>query len=67
MVPRRALLALPLLAAQGGRDPELVRLMNQFAKLWNEFILRATFDLKLAKKISKAWREIESSGHWPRD
>jgi len=58
-------IALPL-----GAGPELlVDRWNEFAKTGNKFAdqcRRGVFDLRLARKLSAEWREIEKSGEWPR-
>lgn len=67
---RRSVLALAIAtAAQTAVTSELPRVMNRFAELWNQFVAGANkglFDAKLAKKISRAWREVENSGEWPK-
>ena len=42
---------------------------NQFVALWEDFASRLnekqTFDAKLAKKLAKAFHELETSEGWP--
>jgi len=42
---------------------------NKFVALWEDFVSRLnekqTFDVKLAKKVAKAFHELESSDGWP--
>jgi hypothetical protein len=42
---------------------------NRFVNLWGDFVQRLnekqTFDAKLAKKISKAFHDLERSDGWP--
>jgi len=42
---------------------------NQFVTIWEDFASRLndkqTFDVKLAKKLSKAFHELEKSDGWP--
>jgi len=62
---RRAVLLMPAVAAF---DP-LLEPMNRFAKAYNEFaegMRSGIFDQRQAKRLSKLWREVESSGDWPR-
>jgi len=56
------------------RDEEFARLQflakaNQFVALWGDFASRLnekqTFDVKLAKKLAKAFHELETSEGWP--
>ncbi len=56
------------------REEALARLLftekaNRFVELWGDFVHRLndkqTVDAKLAKKLSKAFHELESSDGWP--
>ncbi len=60
--------------AAAARQEQIARLQfmakaNHFVKLWGDFVCRLndkqTFDAKLAKKISKAFHELEMSDGWP--
>jgi len=60
--------------AAAARQEQIARLQfmakaNHFVKLWGDFVYRLndkqTFDVKLAKKISKAFHELEMSNGWP--
>jgi hypothetical protein len=60
--------------ATAARQEQIARLqfmakMNRFVRLWADFANRLndkqTFDAKLAKKISKAFHELETSDGWP--
>jgi hypothetical protein len=56
----------PLVERAG--DP-LVGRMNRFAATYRQFVDRhnhGVFDVALAKKLSREWREVEASGEWPR-
>jgi hypothetical protein len=53
----------------GGQDDDLVTRMNKFARTYNSFTQnyrQGIFDLKLAEKLSKEWREVEKSEDWPK-
>lgn len=44
--------------------------MNRFAHTWNQFKTRwdaGVVDVKLARKLSREWREVENCGAWPRE
>jgi hypothetical protein len=60
--------------AAAARQEQVARLQfmakaNRFVKLWGDFVNRLndkqTFDAKLAKKVSKAFHELEKSDGWP--
>jgi hypothetical protein len=60
--------------AANARQEEIARVQfmakaNNFVRLWGDFVHRLndqqTFDAKLAKKISKAFHELETSEGWP--
>jgi hypothetical protein len=60
--------------AAAARQEQIARVQfmakaNHFVKLWGDFVYRLnekqTFDAKLAKKISKAFHELEMSDGWP--
>ena len=60
--------------AAAARQEEIARLhfmtkANHFVKLWGDFMHRLndqqTFDTRLAKKMSKAFHELETSQGWP--
>jgi hypothetical protein len=60
--------------AAAARQEEIARFQfmtkaNHFVKLWGDFMHRLneqqTFDTKLAKKMSKAFHELETSDGWP--
>ena len=36
---------------------------NKLAEHWN----RGTFDVRTAKRLSRLWRDVETSGYWPRE
>src|SRR3954449_9189567 len=48
---------------------DLVRKANKFALLWAQFTAevnaRHTFDVKLAKKLDKAFSELQKAQGWP--
>ncbi len=59
---------------KANREAEIARRQfwdkaNQFVALWGDFAKRLnekqTFDVKLAKKLSKAFHELETSDGWP--
>jgi hypothetical protein len=55
-------------AKSAGGDP-LVDRMNRFAATYRRFVDQhdhGVFDVALAKKLSREWREVEASGEWPR-
>lgn len=51
------------------RQSDLVRKANKFAVLWAQFALDAnvgrTFDVKLAKKLEKAFSDLQKAEGWP--
>jgi hypothetical protein len=56
------------------RDEQFARMQfrekaNHFVAIWEDFVDRLnekqTFDAKLAKKLAKAFRELENSEGWP--
>jgi hypothetical protein len=51
------------------RQSDLVRKANKFALLWTQFTAEAnarhTFDVKLAKKLEKAFSDLEKAQGWP--
>jgi hypothetical protein len=53
------------------RQSDLVRKANKFALLWTQFTAevnaRHTFDIKLARKLEKAFNELEKARGWPSD
>ena len=54
-------------AAEDARR-ELVRKLNQFVETWNRFVSeykQGTFNVKNARALTKAFREIEATG-WPK-
>jgi hypothetical protein len=68
-----AIAALPagfaLIAANKPAGDPLVERMNRFAETYRQFVERhnrGVFDAALAKKLSQEWREVETSGEWPR-
>lgn len=48
---------------------DLVRKANKFALLWAQFTAevnaRRTFDVKLAKKLEKAFNDLQKAQGWP--
>ena len=48
---------------------DLVRKANKFALLWAQFSAQAnaghTFDVKLAKKLEKAFNDLQKAKGWP--
>ncbi len=48
---------------------DLVRKANKFAMLWAQFSAQAnaghTFDIKLAKKLEKAFSDLQKAEGWP--
>lgn len=44
--------------------------MEAFVRAWNEFaaeyVERGTFNIKKAKRVREAWRELEREDAWPR-
>jgi len=68
MLRRMFLLALGGSAAAADVD-QLADLMNAFARVYNQFAeqeRRGIFDVKLARELSRRWRDVERSGDWPR-
>lgn len=66
---RRALLAMLPVALLAADDAGLVRRMNRFAAAYRKFVEaheRGLFDVRLARELSRLWREVETSGYWPR-
>ena len=69
---RRAVLLAVLLAGWRGSaqvDYWLWVKMNRFAETYNLFaqkLNQGEFDVKLARKLSKQWRDVERCGMWPR-
>jgi hypothetical protein len=60
--------------AAAAREVEIARVQfrekaNQFVALWGDFASRLNdkqmFDVKLAKKLAKAFHELETSEGWP--
>jgi hypothetical protein len=60
--------------AAAARQEQIARLQfmakaNHFVALWGDLVQRLNdrqaFDAKLAKKVSKAFRELEKSDGWP--
>jgi hypothetical protein len=51
------------------RQSDLVRKANKFAVLWAQFTAEAnaqhTFDVKLAKKLEKAFNDLQKAQGWP--
>ena len=51
------------------RQSDLVRKANKFALLWAQFTAevnaRHTFDVKLARRLEKAFNELEKAQGWP--
>ena len=51
------------------RQSDLVRKANKFALLWAQFTAevnaRHTFDVKLAKKLDKAFNDLQNAQGWP--
>jgi hypothetical protein len=51
------------------RQSDLVRKANKFALLWAQFTAEAnaqhTFDVKLAKKLEKAFGDLQKAQGWP--
>jgi siroheme synthase (precorrin-2 oxidase/ferrochelatase) len=51
------------------REREFVDKANRFARLWTQFATeynqRKTFNVKTARELSKAFRELEQEG-WPK-
>jgi hypothetical protein len=51
------------------RQSDLVRKANKFALLWAQFTTEVntgqTFDIKLAKKLEKAFSDLEQAQGWP--
>lgn len=72
MLSRRLVLLLPLgqfKPAQGEVD-YLTLKMNEFAKEYNYFVqekAKGLLDLRQAKRVSRKFRELESSGWWPKN
>ena len=51
------------------RQSDLVRKANKFAFVWAQFTAevnaRHTFDVKLAKKLDKAFNDLQKAQGWP--
>lgn len=51
------------------RQADLVRKANKFALLWAQFTAEVntgkTFDMKLAKKLEKAFSDLQKAQGWP--
>ena len=51
------------------RQSDLVRKANKFALLWAQFAaesdMRHTLDVKLAKKLEKAFNDLQKAPGWP--
>lgn len=64
-----ALLAASATVPGAAQEDRLVWRMNRFAATYREFAAqhnRGVFDAALARKLSEEWREVETSGEWPR-
>jgi hypothetical protein len=52
------------------REKLFVEKTNKFVQLWSQFAIeynqKSAFNFKVAKEISKAFRELESSEGWPK-
>ena len=52
------------------RQREFVKKINRFVELWarfaQEYNEKRAFNVRIAREISKAFHELESSGEWPR-
>jgi hypothetical protein len=70
---RRTILGLSVVLStgiSGSSHDWLATALNHFANRYNRFIedLRAgQFDLRDAKALSKAWRDVETCGQWPKE
>lgn len=50
------------------RERQFTQKVDRFVRAWGEFVRaydKRAFDYKVARKVSKAFHEIESSGYWP--
>lgn len=66
---RRLGLALLLAVPMGAQEDGLVLRMNRFAHAYNAFVLelnRGKLDVRDARELTRKWKEIESSGEWPK-
>lgn len=62
------ILSVPALPANAPGDSALVEAWNRFAREANEFqhkYKEGQIDLRLMKRLSADWRDIEHSGSWP--
>lgn len=73
----KALLRLCLLALFAGMESEsqtseaeLLQALDKFGNAYNRFALtwaKGKYDLAQARQLSKLWKDVETSGYWPRD
>jgi len=52
------------------QEREMLQKANKFVELWRSFVQelndRGTFNVKIAKELSKSFRELEKIGAWPK-
>jgi hypothetical protein len=52
------------------RQRQFVEKMNHFVRVWSQFVTdyneRKVFNIKTAKALSKAFRELECDSGWPK-